>query len=262
VARLFRTKSRDGCVHAEHYLQGLRSELAEQGHGVVADVPADLLGWESRPKGERRPAAEASGARRVEEIGAPWRKQWSGKAVKLRTGENGPVAVRVWARLVWWWAKAKDKPRQWGLVVREEKDGALKSTLCNAPSTTAGQELADLQGQRHFMERSFEDGKSHLGMGQSQVRKWRAWPHPMALVGLALLFVLAERVEHRLQTPRLSTRDLVEMLDWYFRGRRSEHAVEQALRGRHARRAKLATVALRRARKASKNLADKIPKQI
>ena len=240
--------------------QGLLCQLEDQGHGVVADIPADMLLWESRPQAQERPAPEKGGAQRVDKIAARWRENSGGKEIKLRTGENGPVAVRVWARLVWWWAKGQDKPRQWWLVAREEKDGTLKYTLCNASATTTVQELAHLQGQRHFIERSFEDGKSHLGMGQYQVRKWRAWQHHMALVGLAHLFVFEERVERRIKTPLLSARDVVEMLDWYFRGQRTQHDVEQVIRRRHARRARLAAAAVRRARKAPKKSPRKIPK--
>lgn len=240
--------------------QGLLCQLEDQGHGVVADIPADMLLWESRPQAQERPEPEKGGAQRVDKIAACWRKNSGGKEIKLRTGENGPVAVRVWARLVWWWAKGQDKPRQWWFVVREEKDGTLKYSLCNASATTTVQELAHLQGQRHFIERSFEDGKSHLGMGQYQVRKWRAWQHHMALVGLAHLFVFEERVERRIKTPLLSARDVVEMLDWYFRGQRTQHDVEQVIRRRHARRARLAAAAVRRARKAPKKSPRKIPK--
>lgn len=239
--------------------QGLLCELEDEGHGVVADVPADMLVWEKRPQGKERPAPETGGAQRVDKIAAGWRKQSNGKKVNLRTGENGPVDVRVWARLIWWWAQGQAKPRAWWLVAREEKDGPLKYTLCNAPATATIQELAHLQGQRHFIERNFEDGKSHLGMGQYQVRKWRAWQHHMALVGLAHLFVFEERVEHRIKTPLLSARDVVEMLDWYFRGQRSQDTVEQVIRARHTRRARIAAAALRRARK-RKNRARKIPK--
>ena len=239
--------------------QGLLCALEDQGHGVVADVPSNLLVWESRPQGHERPAPEKGGAQRVDKIAAGWRKKSDGKKVKLRTGENGPVAVRVWARRVWWWAKGQDKPRAWWLVVRKEKDGTLKYTLCNAPATATIQELAHLQGQRHFIERNFEDSKSHLGMGQYQVRKWRAWQHHMALVGLAHLFVFQERVEHQIKTPLLSARDVVEMLDWYFRGQRSQDAVENAIRARHTRRARIAAAARRRAAKLEKRV-QKVPK--
>jgi SRSO17 transposase len=241
--------------------QGLLCWLEDQGHGVVADVSCDQMAWEHEPKAERRPAPEAGGARRVDALAAPWRqKKKAGTKVTLRVGENGPVRVRIWARRVWFWPAGEKKARQWWLVVREEQDGKCKYTLCNAPSDTSLERLAGLQGQRHFIERSFEDGKSHLGMGQYQVRKWRAWQHHKALVGLAQLFVLAERVEHRVKSPLLSSRDVVEMLHWYFQSQRTGKEVEMAIRKRHTRRAKLAAAALRRAEKKPKNGSRKVPK--
>ena len=82
----------------------------------------------------------------------------------------------------------------------------------------------------------------------------------MALVGLAQLFVLEERVEHRVKSPLLSARDVVEMLHWYFQSQRTDKEVEMAIRKRHARRAKLAAAAFRRAEKKPKNREKKVPK--
>ena len=77
--------------------------LAAQGHGVVADVPADLRVWEEEPTEETRPARRrASGAERVDALGARWRAVTAGTWVRLRTGENGVVRARVWTRQVWW----------------------------------------------------------------------------------------------------------------------------------------------------------------
>ena len=180
--------------------------------------------------------------------------------MKVRVGENGPVWVLVWSRQVWWWAAGAKQPRRWWLVVREEADGNFKYTLCNGPQNISLKRLARLQAQRHFIERSLEDGKSHLGMGQYQVRKWRAWQHHMALVGLAQLFVLEERVKHQIKTPWLSPRDVVEMLDWYFQSQRTTRDIETTIRKRHARRAKLAAAALCRAEKGKKSRAKKLPK--
>ena len=196
----------------------------------------------------------------MDAVGAAWRQASAGTLVTLRVGENGPVEVRVWARRVWWWAPGQAAPRGWWLVLRQERDGSCKYTLCNAPAQTPLKRLAVLCGGRYFIERSFEDGKSHLGMGQSQARKWRAWQHHLALVALAQLFVLRERVDRRVERPLRSTRDVVEMLDWYFQSRRSARDVEAALRERHRRRAALAAAALRRAKKRAKKRNLKIPK--
>jgi len=232
--------------------QGLLCWLEDQGHGVVADVPALQLVWEQKPEVEQRPSLAAAGAQRVDKLAKQWAKSQSGTQVKLRVGENGPVRVKVWARQVWWWPRGESQVRRWWLVVREEPDGSFKYTFCNGPGNMSLKRLARLQGQRHFIERSLEDGKSHLGMAQYQARKWLAWQHHMALVGLAQLFVLQERLKHRLKTPWLSARDVVEMLDWYFQSQRTAHDVESEIRKRHARRAKLAAAAVRRAGKRKK----------
>ena len=38
---------------------------------------------------------------------------------------------------------------------------------------------------RYWTERSFQDGKSQAGLDHYQVRGWKAWHHPMALVMMA-----------------------------------------------------------------------------
>jgi len=43
------------------------------------------------------------------------------------------------------------------------------------------------------VERSFEDEKGECGMADYQVRKWTGWHHHMALVMMAMLFMLDER---------------------------------------------------------------------
>ena len=97
-------------------------------------------------------------------------------------------------------------------------------------------------------------------MGQYQARKWRAWQHHMALVGLARLFVLEERLVRQETEPLLSARDVVEMLDWYFRGPRSAREVEAVVRQRHTQRARLAAAALRRAKNRTRKARSKVPK--
>ena len=53
-----------------------------------------------------------------------------------------------------------------------------------------------MQRQRYWVERVFEDAKSECGMADYQVRKWQAWHHHMALVMMAMLFMLTERMRH------------------------------------------------------------------
>ena len=122
------------------------------------------------------------------------------------------------------------------LLVSQRSDGGLKYSLSNAEEETGWKELAIGQGQRHFVERAFEDGKSQLGMGQYQARKWLAWQHHMVLVGLAMVFALEERELMRQDSALLSVRDIVEMIAWYFTKDRTGNEVEAAIRARHDRR--------------------------
>ena len=94
-----------------------------------------------------------------------------------------------------------------------------------------------MQGQRYWIERSFEDGKSEVGMGDYQVRGWRGWHHHMTLVMMAMLFLLKERMENNKSHPLLSCRDIVELLS-HFLPRRDVCQVEvlRQMEQRHKKR--------------------------
>jgi SRSO17 transposase len=240
--------------------QDLLCWLEDQPLGFVADTPCDTLVWEQAPSGLKRPESlSAAGAQRVDRVAARWR-QAPGTRVTLRSGENGPVQVEVWARRVWVWPGKQKQARQWWLIVRQEPDDQYKYTLCNAPPQTSVERLARLQGERHFIERILEDGKSQLGMAQYQARQWLAWHHHMALVGLAMLFVVKERLLQESGHPLLSTGDVVELLDWYFRGSRTLAEVESVIARRLKRRTRLAATATARAKKKARESSKKIPK--
>ncbi len=112
--------------------------------------------------------------------------------------------------------------------------GMCKTFVMDVETTHV--ELATRQGQRHFVERVFEDAKSELGMGEYQVRKWRAWHHHMALVGMAMAFAFGKRLRLEPGNPLISTRDVVDMVAWYFQEERSAADVEASIKVRHRRR--------------------------
>lgn len=107
-----------------------------------------------------------------------------GGRIALREAENGTVSVEFWATRVWIWPRACEIPLGVWLLMSRRANGEMKYSLCKAPKETAHAQLATRQGQRHFVERVFEDAKSELGMRKYQVREWRAWHHHMALVGM------------------------------------------------------------------------------
>ena len=119
-----------------------------------------------------------------------------GKQIVIRKTTKGELRARVWVCPVWVWEDGSAQAIARRVVVREMEGGELKVSWTNAPKELSDEELAYMQGQRHWIERSFEDAKSQLGMADYEVRKWRGWHHHMALVALAMLFILKERVEH------------------------------------------------------------------
>jgi SRSO17 transposase len=69
------------------------------------------------------------------------------------------------------------------------------------------QEYADFQAQRYWVERCFDDAKNELGLSDSQVRKWQGWHHHHALVMMACVFLLTQRLRHEEDVPLMSVRE-------------------------------------------------------
>lgn len=115
----------------------------------------------------------------------------------------------------------------------------IKISLSNAPKGTTLKRLGWMQRQRFWIERTFEDAKSECGMADYQVRKWRAWHHHMALVMMAMLFMLSERISHEETYPLLSCADIENLLA-HFLPRRdvTEEEVIFQLEERHRQRQK------------------------
>ncbi len=159
------------------------------------------------------------------------------REVVIRKTTKGELRARVWVAEVWLWEDRSGPPVARRIVAREKEGGEIKVSWTNAPRETSMEELAYMQGQRHWIERSFEDAKSQLGMADYEVRKWRGWHHHMAMVALAMLFLLKERVEHEDGAPLLSARDIVELLAFYLpRRRRKEEEIISDLVRRHKQR--------------------------
>lgn len=68
-------------------------------------------------------------------------------------------------------------------------------------------EYAYFQVQRYWVERTFDDAKNELGMSDYQIRKWNGWHHHHALVLMAGLFLLKQKIENQQEAPLMSVRD-------------------------------------------------------
>ena len=74
-------------------------------------------------------------------------------------------------------------------------------------------------------------------MAQYQARGWLAWHHHMALVALAVLFQMQERMsEAPTAIPNLTAADIVELMEWALMKRPSEAELIARIERRHEKR--------------------------
>ncbi len=208
---------------------------------VWTEDPAPALPVATEPVGRGRKArklrAKACAAALTVAALTGARFEPESRLVELRDSAKGRLHARVWAARVWQWDGESDAARPRWLVVRHDADGAFKYSLSNCAADTTWERMAYMQAQRFWIERGLQDAKSELGMAQYEVRGWVGWHHHQALVCLAQLFLLKQRVLLSAELPLLSARDLVELLAIYLPRRpRSETEVVRQLRQRHAAR--------------------------
>jgi SRSO17 transposase len=104
------------------------------------------------------------------------------RRVGLRDSTRGTLMVEVLSQRVWLWDGEEAAAHCWHLIVRRELGAhdEIKFTLSNAAADTRLERLAVMQGQRFWVERSFQDAKSTCGMADYQVRLWSGyttiWP--------------------------------------------------------------------------------------
>ena len=157
----------------------------------------------------------------------------------LRDSTRGALRVDVAHRRVWVWDGEERAARCWHLVVRREVASrkTIKYSLSNAPADTPLLRLAQMQGQRYWVERVFEDAKGECGLADYQALGWRAWHHHVTLVMLAMLFIAEQRAAHQPGLELLTPRDIVEMLKESLpRKPQGKEALVAQINQRHQRR--------------------------
>ena len=233
--------------------------LEDEGEVFVADVHKDQQIYQEDPdpcvlerktsRGKKPTVLQAqSDSQRVDAWAAAQSPELWQKIV-VRPGTKGEVRVEALRGRVWLWDGREPKARLWHVVVIREVSSpeTIKYVLSNAPAETSLERLVQMQRQRFWIERSFEDAKSESGMADYQVRGWNAWHHHMALVMMAMLFMLEEKLLHKQSRPLLSCSD-IEILLARFLPRRDVTKVEviRQMEARHKARQKAIESAYRR----------------
>ena len=158
--------------------------------------------------------------------------------VHVRDTTKGKLLVDFLHKRVWLWDGEEAHAHCWHLIIRREvKNKKIKYTLSNAPENTNLKRLAFMQAQRYWIERVFQDAKNQCGLGEYQARKWRSWHHHMAMVMMAMLFMLEQRLLHKKQYPLLSCFDIVSILSFILPHRAiNKQELIRQLEVRHERR--------------------------
>lgn len=201
----------------------LRS-LDAEGEVFMADIHSDQHVYLTDPAPYLPPAKSSRGRKpsRYHSDQKPitvaaWAKQqpeshWQRKT--LRDTTKGLLVVEMLHRRVWLWDKKEAQGHYWHVVVRREVDSpnTLKYSLCNAAPNTSLLKLVKMQAQRYWIERAFQDAKSHAGLAHYQARNWHAWHRHMALVMMAMLYMVEHREQLSKDFPLLSCYDIQVLL--------------------------------------------------
>jgi SRSO17 transposase len=194
--------------------------LDERDLFYVLDVHKDELIYEEEPQIAVPPRTHAQGRTptklqadrqpiRLDRYGATLPKDaW--KRVKIRKGEKGWLIRDVHVGTVWMWDGEEDRARRRTIVISTTLERKPKTKYSVSNGTLEDytvEEYAYFQAQRYWVERCFDDAKNELGLSDYQVRKWQGWHHHHALVMMASLFVLKERLAQREDVPLMSLRD-------------------------------------------------------
>lgn len=188
-------------------------DVDELGLWYYAEAPHDTRAWRKRPATAvpawsgrgRKPTLErlVDGEPKAQDVVAIAESlsadRWSRHIIK--EGSKGPIVADFAALRVVAVRDGLPGPEVWLVLRRNVKTGELKTYLSNAPADTQLETLVRLSGMRWPIERCFEEGKQHLGMGDYQVRSWRGWHHHMTLCILAHFFLVQLKLRLKANAP-------------------------------------------------------------
>lgn len=129
---------------------------------------------------------------------------------RIRKTNKGWKKLKVHTTTVWIYQGKENQVVEQTLIITQSMDGKkqTKYSFSNGKlEEYTHKEYAYFQIQRYWVERTFDDAKNELGMSDYQVRKWNGWHHHHALVLMAGLYILKQKIEHQEQAPLMSVRD-------------------------------------------------------
>jgi SRSO17 transposase len=213
--------------------------LDQDGENFIAEVHCDQRIWTENPwphyqgtqggKPLQHPKYSHPNQRVDDWAAAQPDTAW--RRLKIRDSDQGWVEVSCLSERIW--VVEKDVAKCWWLLVWENPDersnNGRKGHKGPRRHYALSNEAADVDPRvlvadgvgRNVIERNFRDGKSEVGMADYQTRSWPAWHHHMALVMMALLFLMQERMHSpQPSTPEgpisITSGDIVFILERYL----------------------------------------------
>jgi SRSO17 transposase len=226
-----------------------RQKLAELGETYLVDIHKDTTIYLEQPTVAVPEKTSSRGRIPTRFQATPpgirldkWIQQFDESAftpLAIRDSSKGSLIVKILHRRIWLWDGETQRTQKVHLVVR--LDGSSRSqykySISNAPEDTPLDRLAFQQAQRYWIERALQDAKSNAGMADYQVRGWTAWHHHIAMVLLAMLFMLETRINNADAYNLLSAADIKELLTHLLPKRKvTEDEIFRQLELRHKKR--------------------------
>lgn len=127
----------------------------------------------------------------------------------------------------------------WLIIRRNEGDDETKYQFSNAPVDTPIEKLGEMSCSRYWIERALQDAKSEVGLADYEVRGYIGWNHHMAMVLLAMLFLMEMQDVWKSKAPLLTLTDVREILQVIMPKRKVSskeilRMIEEKHRARHS----------------------------
>lgn len=132
------------------------------------------------------------------------------KLEEIRDSVKGKIMLFAYKTEVWTWDGKEPTARKRTLIITKttDKKAKIKYSFSNGGiNQYSHKEYAYFVAQRYWVERTFDDAKNELGMSDYQTRGWKSWHHHHALVMLASLFIMKQKMDNHSNVPLLSFRD-------------------------------------------------------
>ena len=138
------------------------------------------------------------------------------QTIEVRDTDKGKLRLDIIHKKIWVRCEETNVTRTRELLItRENEEGQLKYsyTLVIPNGCTHLQRLVQMDRQRYWIERSFQDAKNEVGLDEYQVRKYEAFYHHMSLSMLAYLFLTERRMSFTGEIDFLSCADIKQFLE-------------------------------------------------